>query len=129
MSASIFDGAEYISVYTRAQAIEDGVLVDVSDTKEARQLFKWPVAMTVEAFGEYVRVPEGAIGQDVSGRLWDILFMLRHAIRTQPSSDLILFKVYVRNDNRPAKRVTLKSVCGPGDDGAPVVTIMLEGQD
>ena len=39
---------DIISTYTRAQAIKDGVLIDVSSTaKEAG--FEWPVAITAGA--------------------------------------------------------------------------------
>jgi hypothetical protein len=45
----------------------------------------------------------------------------------------LLFKLYVRNHNRERLNsrdlVTLKAVCGPGDDGEPVVTIMLPDED
>jgi hypothetical protein len=41
------------------------------------------------------------------------------------------FGVHVRNDNREGAPplVRLKAVCGPGDDGTPVVTIMLPSED
>ena len=48
-----------ISSYTRAEAIEDGVLVDLSADAETKLLvqeagFRVPIAMTVEAFMETV---------------------------------------------------------------------------
>ena len=47
---------EPISIYTRAQAIEDGVLVDVSES--AREAgFKFPVAVTRTVWDCYV-VPD-----------------------------------------------------------------------
>ena len=47
-----------LSVYTRAQAIEDGILVDVSDT--AREAgFKIPVAVTRSVWNRLVALPEG----------------------------------------------------------------------
>jgi hypothetical protein len=41
------------------------------------------------------------------------------------------FGVHVRNDNREGvpPLVRLKAVCGPGDDGAPVVTVLLPAED
>jgi len=67
---------EPISVYSRQQAIEDGVLVDVSDTKEAKEAgFKIPVCLTIGVY-ELVKAPEGLEGlQDFTGRLWDVLYM------------------------------------------------------
>jgi hypothetical protein len=36
---------------------------------------------------------------------------------------------HVGNDNDRPKPVTLKAVCGPGDDTAPVLTVMLHDED
>ena len=122
---------EVISSYSRAQAIGDGVLVDVSATaKEAG--IKFPVALTFTVWGQYVEVPEGVSCQDETGRLWDILWMFRCAA-ARFNGDTLLFKLYGRNHNRERLNsrdlVTLKAVCGPGDDGEPVLTIMLPDED
>ena len=46
-----WDDAEIIYPYTRAQALEDGVLVDVSEiAKEAG--IKFPVALTAAVYGK-----------------------------------------------------------------------------
>lgn len=126
---------EPISVYSRRQAIEDGVLVDLmqSETVETvRQAgFKLPVAMTIGAFTATVceigkALPEG---QDIQGRLWDVLWMLRLAIRgSRERSDRVYFQVVVWDGQRQ-NEVNLWSLCGPGDDAAPVITIMLQGED
>ena len=126
-----WDDAEVISVYTRAQALEDGVLVDVSEmAKEAG--IKFPVALTATVYGKYVEVPDGVIGQDEAGRLWDILWMFRCAAASF-DGDTLLFKLHVRNHNRERldsrDLVRLKAQCGPGDDGEPVLTIMLPDED
>lgn len=116
--------------YTRAQAIADGVLVDVSEpAKEAG--FVIPVAMTATVWAEYVRVPNGVVGQNESGRLWDVLTMLRHAIRRGNGGSELLFQLLVRNDNveQEPPLVALKAVCGPGDDPSPCVTVMLPDED
>ena len=67
-----------IFAYTRAQAIEDGILVDVSET--AREAgFKIPVAVTRTVWDRIIALPEGYRGfQDERGRLWDVLWMARH---------------------------------------------------
>lgn len=126
MSKSIF--GDVIHSYTRAQAIDDGVLIDVTGTaKEAGITF--PTAVTSEVWGSYVAVPEGVQGQDESGRLWDILWMFRDAIRTGNGGSEITYSLYVRNNNRRADLVHLKAICGPGDDWAPVITIMMPWED
>ena len=84
----MFDSSDLIHSYTRAQAIEDGVLVDVSDVaKEAG--FKLPVAITRAAWARYVEVPAGLEmrGQSVEGRLWDVLFMLHVTIKRERATD------------------------------------------
>jgi hypothetical protein len=120
-----------IYAYTRAQAIADGVLVDVSKlAKEAG--FKLPVAVTCGVWAECVAVPEGVTCQDETGRLWDVLMMLRHAIATSKrGGDRVDFAVHVRNDNeeRTPPLIQLYALCGPGDDAEPVVTVMLPHED
>ena len=130
-SKGFWDDAEVIYAYTRAQALEDGVLVDVSEmAKEAG--IKYPVALTATVHGKYVEVPEGVTGQDEGGRLWDILWMLRCAAG-RCHGDTLYFQLYVRNHNRERldyqDLVTLKALCGPGDQGEPVITVMLPDED
>ena len=51
------ESVEVISVYTRQQAIDDGILVDCEQApmgEMRRQLMKWPLAMTATAFHRYV---------------------------------------------------------------------------
>ncbi len=122
---------EVISSYSRGQAIEDGELVDVTDT--AREAgFRFPVALTRAAWNAYVEVPRGVRMQDEMGRLWDILSMARFAIqRSRQGGDRLVFGVHVRNDNRdrtPPLR-QLRLVVGPGDTAEPVMTILLPSED
>jgi hypothetical protein len=120
-----------ISRYTRKQAIEDGVLVDVTETaKEAG--FKIPVALTHAVWAEFVEVPEGVECQDEKGRLWDVIWMCRFGIAMSADGvSEILFHLHVRNDNREGEPplVTLMAVCGPNDDASPCITIMLPDED
>lgn len=77
---NLFDSADLIHVYTRENAPDDGVLVDVSDTAREAGI-NWPVAPTAVAFARYVEVPPGVMCQDEAGRLWDIVYMLSLALR------------------------------------------------
>lgn len=132
----LFDDAEIISTYSRAQAIEDGVLVDLrqgeleSLVKEAG--FKYPMACTVEVFSECVGLTKAAekAGNDIKGRLWDILWMLKLAIKAcRPGTTRIPFKVLVVRDRVRPTLTELVAVCGPGDNMEPVITIQYPGQD
>jgi hypothetical protein len=115
--------------YSREQAFEDGVLVDVSQSTAARECrYTFPIAMTRTVWDKYVEVPPKVKGQDVNGRLWDIVYMLSYAIKKTGATERVDFTVYVRNDNRRPKAVRLKAVCTPGDDSKPTITIMLPGE-
>lgn len=121
---------DLIFSYTRAQAIEDGVLIDVSET--ARECgFVLPVALTQAAWAVCVGVPGDTPGQDESGRLWDLLTLLRFEIcknRGQATSR-VDFSVSVQQSPRKRERVALYALCGPGDDGEAVITVMLPNED
>lgn len=120
---------EVIHSYSRAEAIEDGVLIDVTETANEVGI-GFPVSVTAAVWSNYVKVPAKVECQDEAGRLWDIVWMLRHAIKTQKNAGRqISFVVYVRNNNRAPKPVRLKALCGPGDDMEPVITIMLSEED
>lgn len=119
---------EVIYAYTRKQAIADGVLHDVSELAEEAG-FRFPVAITAAVWAAYVAVPDACPWQDEKGRLWDILMMLRYAIRSNLDSSQLRFTVAVQNDERGPKPVTLKAVCGPGDDAEAVLTVMLLDED
>jgi len=134
-SAESFFG-DIISTYTRAQAIEDGVLIDISSTaKEAG--FEWPVAMTAGAWADCVtwsdRDSQAQVYQDQSGRLYDVIFIAFQAISlSRETGDRLLFRLYrVPRDGHSmdAELTTLKLIVGPGDSGEPVITIMLVDED
>jgi hypothetical protein len=126
----MLDKADLIHSYTRADALRDGVLIDVSATaKEAGM--QYPVALTAAAWAKCVAVPPGVLCQDEAGRLWDVLWLLACAARRGAGGPEVRFCVHVRNDNRERTPplVRLKAVCGPGDDGEPVVTVMMPEED
>ena len=117
--------------YTRQQAISDGVLVDASAlAREAG--FVFPVALTEALYHSYI-VPAldlVAEGQSIQGRLWDLLFVLRFAIAKARDTDTILFKVlFLMSPGSTPGPVSLKAICGPGDEGEPVLTILLPTED
>ena len=119
---------ETIFAYSRREALADGVLVDISPLA-AEAAFRFPVAVTSAVWTACIAVPEACPWQDETGRTWDILMMLHHAIKTGPSSNLIRFTVLVQNDEGPPQPVVLKATCGPGDDPSPVITIMFPCED
>ena len=125
---------EPIFTYTRRQAIEDGVLVDlmqpelVGAVREAG--FKFPLAMTSAAFAKTISAVDEELppGQDIQGRLWDVLMVLKSAIRRSKGGDRVDFTVSVW-DGRKHNDIDLYALCGPGDNGEPVITVMLPYED
>jgi hypothetical protein len=63
---------EVIHAYTRADALADGVLIDVSQTAHEAGI-RYPVALTRAAWERCVRVPPGVACQDEAPRLWDLV--------------------------------------------------------
>lgn len=126
---------DVIYAYTRAQALEDGYLVDVSAiAKEAG--FKIPTALTRAVWEDCVAWDESdskrQTHQDQDGRLWDVLYMASMAARTSQHAEQIMYQLYrVPRGGRArrARLVTLKLHIGPGDQGEPVVTILQPNED
>lgn len=123
---------EPIHTYTRAQALEDGILVDVSElAREAG--FRLPVALTRAVWGDCVAFTGNQrTRQDFeTGRLYDVLWLASLAARSGQGRR-VTFQVYrVPNDGRSkrAKVVLLDMHIGPGDSAEPVITIMMLGED
>lgn len=123
-----FDKDEVIVYsYSRAQAIEDGVLIDISElAKEAG--FNIPVAVTRAVYELLNNTYQP--GQSFEGRAWDLLMVLRFEIMRSKSTDVIHFAPYFNAMCPPeAKPYPLWAKCGPGDNREPVITIMFEGED
>lgn len=144
-----FGFGEIIYAYTREQALEDGVLIDVSEMGEEAG-FKIPVAVTESVWGMINNIPPACQGiQDVAGRLWDVLWMGTCAARRNPDKDTVRYKLkltrieqknhavedkktgeeIVKQEYLLVHDITLKMVIGPGDQGEPVLTIMMPNED
>lgn len=126
---------EPIHTYSRQQALDDGVLVDVTDMAKATG-FRFPVAMTSAAWADAVKWTdkdsERQTYQDESGRLKDALWMGYCAARRNSGKSAVDFQFYrVPRGGRGhmARLTTLRIVCGMGDDGEPVMTIMMPYED
>jgi hypothetical protein len=75
-----------LSVDSRTERILRGELRDVSElAREAG--FVWPVALTAAVWQQIEAIPPSQSHQDVTGRLWDVLYMGRQAIRVMRRHD------------------------------------------
>lgn len=122
---------DVIYSYTRAQALEDGVLVDLMQDKMlevCKQHYKWPIACTAAVWA----IVEAAVNNkrchnDYAGVVHDMLWMSR-TLRRKVDESTVIFRVKIVGAG--AKQLyDFKMVCGPGDDAEPVLTIMLPDED
>jgi hypothetical protein len=132
----MFENAEIIHRYTRADATADGALID-ADTIEAGICasagFTVPVAFTCAAWADTVAWNEDTeeakgtfTGQSETGRLWDVLTMARYAARQPSNTSRVAFQVLRIAPEGPSTTARLADLTlhiGPGDAGEPVITI------
>ncbi|MHB1991650.1 DUF6573 family protein [Metallibacterium scheffleri] len=124
MSGGMFSEDDLIYSYTRAQALADGVLIDLSE--RARQCgIKYPTACTGSVWALIEATPEPdrdmhEVAEAV--RISAVLFAMLGAIRRGGArgTDRVEFQ---------ALGEALYAHCGPGDDGEPVITVMMQGED
>lgn len=119
-----------VSVYTRSQAIDDGYLIDLSET--ARGLgFKVPVAITSDAFVRCVHLERDEaemLGESESQRVSRLLRVLLFKIRNtmNGSEDRCTFELAfqaLKGGQSVEERAMIEATIGPGDDAEPVITI------
>jgi hypothetical protein len=124
---SVGDDADIILSYTRARAIEDGALVDVSSVAPEAGI-TFPVAVTASLWAIIEAAPQAYTRRDVEGRLWDVVSLLGRAIgkATGPVSEL---SYTVEMPHGEEKELRLDAMCGPGDAGESVITVMLPDSD
>jgi hypothetical protein len=126
------DFGDVIYRYTREEAINDGVLVDVSATA-AEAGFTVPVALSASLWADAVAWDEtNRVAQDETGRLWDVIWMASLAARRGGSGSRVnvdVLRIPNRRDALEATVVTFIMDSGPGDEGEHVITLMLPIDD
>ena len=131
MGKNIFADAPVIYSYTRAQALEDGVLIDV--TEQAKGVgFKVPVAVGDTLYYQYIVPSKNLAGQSLEGRLHDVLFLAYLAAMKSHGHRVIFDCDFVMEDGQDGQviqTVSIVAVIDGGDDGAPVITICLPGDE
>jgi hypothetical protein len=109
----MFENYDSVSNYSRAQAIEDGVLVDISES--AKSFFKVPVAITNTAFETVKKTMK-----DETLLKFQLLLSFRQAVDRGQKREQVNFEF---------RNIKLKALSHPGDRGEHVVTIMLPDED
>jgi hypothetical protein len=121
-----------IHSYTRAEAIQDGVLINlgmfVSQGRPVLELvgLRFPVAMTSAAYELVIGERDGALldGAIVTRRVIYFLSVLKRAILSREAGQDPT-RLEFTCTNAELKIIALKSICGPGDNAEPVITVML----
>jgi hypothetical protein len=119
-----------IYVYTRKEAIEDGVLIDLTENfPDICKAYKWPVACTAGVWAIIERATNKKTStSDLSGVVHDVIWMSqryqsqRYQTKKWETGAMFLVKIGRKNH-------TFKIVSGPGDNAEPVLTIMLPEED
>jgi hypothetical protein len=119
----MFQDSEILFSYSRAQAIADGALIDITELAKPFG-FRFSVAITS---GLYAELTAGC-GDDAAeqqSRLNVLLVTLRAEIAQTGShsdrADLLI--------SHPKAPVAAYALCGPGDTAEPVITVMLPHED
>lgn len=120
---------DVIYAYSRQQAIEDGVLVDLNALcPDECKLYKFPVACTAAVWAIVDQaVKNKRQCNDLKGVVWDMIYMST-VMKRDIGPSTKLFQVIIKGAGRKSK-FEFKMVCGPGDQSEPVITIMLPEED
>jgi len=113
---------------TRKQAIEDGVLVDVSDMAKQAGIID-PVALTRVVWTGCIAASSVVGGPTEARRLSHLLLYLALTIAKARGSDPLHFEIVERQGSTAFKTIELKAVLDDGDDGEQVITVMYPDED
>ena len=140
-----FEEMPVIDRYTRGQAIDDGVLIDLTEWASAGPEgmvggYLVPVAVTRAVWEQIEAIPDEYQGiQDVRGRAHDLIWMSLGAkskvmalaadgsIDSLPAS--ALFQVTMSIKGMRKRLQTYKLVMSLGENGEPEITIMQPHED
>lgn len=122
----------FINVYTRQDALQDGILIDV--TTQAKEVgFVFPVAITQMLWNIIQQVPKSKYG-DADSRLWDVLYMGTLAIKNIDKCELgtqeISYYLTLPHEDREILVMDQKlKLVFDFDYSGPYITIMLPHED
>lgn len=120
----MFTKDDLIFAYTRQQALADGVLRDVTPFAWAAGI-RYPTALTAGVWAACVGT-KGKFELELPG-LMRLLHEFVAAAKAAKDKSRLQFQAAPADGSGEA--VTVVVVCGPDDDGAPCLTIMLPEDD
>ncbi|WP_054943583.1 DUF6573 family protein [Paenibacillus ihuae] len=117
-----------LSQYSRAEAIGDGLLVDIT-TWTKRGGITYPVALSRSVWLEIIEPDESAKAacESLMGRLGRFVLSLRNEM-IKGEGDRIDFQVTFSVDGHP-KDFSLYAMLHPGDNFEPVITVMEQDEE
>ncbi len=126
-SLAPFEDAEVIHAYSRAEAIEDGVLIDVS--KQASEVgITLHTAVTPGVWAELIGNPRwegwGTEDERLKRLLSDACSELEKRER-----DIVSFSIRMTDMGAILKEIEIRAQRGPGDNLEPALTVMLGHED
>ena len=131
-NSNYYENSPLNCIYSRSNAIRDGILIDVTEQAKVTG-FKYPVAVTQTVWGKWIYANSQLqeYGQSTEARLWDVLnvliFKIRKLTKGTKISRIKFHVPFLMNaEDNEYEEAKLIAVCGPGDHGEPVLTIMVE---
>ncbi|HOB18551.1 MAG TPA: helix-turn-helix domain-containing protein [Candidatus Methanoculleus thermohydrogenotrophicum] len=110
---------------TRQDAIDDGDLIEITRMGRDAGII-YPLAVSAQAAQSMVPFPNMP-QETVTENLWDTLNAFREKASTTTAEE---FKFQVSlYQNGLVPTITFKATVSPGDDGEPVITIMMPDED
>ncbi len=124
---SPFEEADVIHSYTRAEAIEDGVLIDVS--KQAAEVgITLHTAVTPGVWAELIGNPKWEAWGTEEQRLKRLLSDACSELEKR-ESELAFFCIRMNDLEAMVGEIHLRAQRSPGDNLEPVLTVMLSHED
>ena len=111
--------------HSRKIALEDEVIFDISKLATEAGII-YPTAITDTLMEIVNNKPKH---EDIEGRIWDIITMLKYAIKqVEPNTSTLSFSLILNEiltHEKQPQGIELKAIVHGGDNQEPVITIMI----
>ena len=138
------NGFEIIDVYSRKDAISDGVQIRIPDAIRMEAGIKFPMFVTKKVWEKYLVAPIEMKEQSFDGRVWDLLSIFRHFAPKTSSNKFTMQVIFRMPDkgnwekhevifegDREMRAVNFECTIEAMDfdDASPVIIINCPGED